>query len=403
MTSSVEDKQALLPKHNDMKGTVLEEKQQQEGKGEVYEAQRQQKEQQQQQQQGRVLEVPLLSSAPLELAPTAVHNEFAERMAQQALARLATGAIWGNLHPATATPPASSSSSTSMPLSTAGTALTLASGFTSQPAQPSSSESVVAPPPPAHMPFRPSAMLAAAALAAAQQPAARSTTPVASSDALHVAELALGAGAIENGAEEGGAARPRLKLLPRSLPLEPHVPGPLDRAGSTESLPAATGSTAVTHPAGPATQTLTTRPRLQLQPRSQRPGSAESDAPGAGPVAQGGSTAAAPKAGTGVKTSAIFGSARPREQILKERGVDPVALDAGETLSSVARRATASHPLPPYLPASSKPHTAQGSFAAIGDERSTCEQWMTVGKQGRTHGRWGALELKCCPQLDRLA
>ncbi|GFH09693.1 hypothetical protein HaLaN_04883 [Haematococcus lacustris] len=171
-----------------------------------------------------------------------------------------------------------------MPLSTASTALTPASGFTSQPAQPSSPESVVAPPPPAHMPFRPSAMLAAAALAAAQQPAAPSTTPVASSDALHAAEVALGAGATENGAEEGGAVRPRLKLLPRSLPLEPHVPGPLDRAGSTESLPAATGSTAVTHPAGPATQTLTTRPRLQLQPRSQRPGSAEGDAPGAGPM-----------------------------------------------------------------------------------------------------------------------
>ncbi|KAM0931113.1 hypothetical protein ACQ4PT_000533 [Festuca glaucescens] len=116
--------------------------------------------------------------------------------------------------------------------------------------------------------------------------------------------------------------RPKLKLLPRSKPIEPPAPSPTyveEKQAEVvhdvyqNVVPAKTGV------AGTDTESRATvdRPRLNLKPRSNA-------------VGQSGESAAKER-------PSLFGGARPREQVLRDRGVDALASDLEKTSPVVAR------------------------------------------------------------------
>ena len=107
----------------------------------------------------------------------------------------------------------------------------------------------------------------------------------------------------------GGPQRPKLQLQPRTQPLAVAVPAANgdaaaaapDQAGSWDKSKGAAGG----------------RPKLNLLPRS--------------------SSGAAADAAAAAKAASVFGAARPREEVLKQRGVDPLAVEAaGQRLSEAA-------------------------------------------------------------------
>lgn len=133
--------------------------------------------------------------------------------------------------------------------------------------------------------------------------------------------------------------RPRLQLQPRTLPVATDA---LMRKESTESG----------------------RPKLNLLPRSSKPASEGADA---APAAGTGSDAPA-AASTGARKASVFGAAKPREEVLKHRGVDIISEGSvGDRLSeaSLARHG------------SSRPISRGTSLASDDDA------WHTVG--GRRH------------------
>ncbi|XP_047063241.1 translation initiation factor IF-2-like [Lolium rigidum] len=127
--------------------------------------------------------------------------------------------------------------------------------------------------------------------------------------------------------------RPKLKLLPRSKPIEPPAPSPTyveEKQVHPVPVIASVMQAEVVHDvyqnvvpaktgvAGTDTEIRVTvdRPRLNLKPRSNA-------------VGQSGESAAKER-------PSVFGGARPREQVLRDRGVDALASDLEKT-SPVAR------------------------------------------------------------------
>ncbi|KAM0882682.1 hypothetical protein ACQ4PT_032132 [Festuca glaucescens] len=127
--------------------------------------------------------------------------------------------------------------------------------------------------------------------------------------------------------------RPKLKLLPRSKPIEPPAPSPTyveEKQVHPVPVIASVMQAEVVHDvhqnvilaktgvaeADTESRTTVDRPRLNLKPRSNA-------------VGQSGESAAKER-------PSLFGGARPREQVLRERGVDALASDLEKT-SPVAR------------------------------------------------------------------
>ncbi|XP_051215495.1 uncharacterized protein [Lolium perenne] len=127
--------------------------------------------------------------------------------------------------------------------------------------------------------------------------------------------------------------RPKLKLLPRSKPIEPPAPSPTyveEKQVHPIPVIASVMQAEIVHDvyqnvvpaktgvAGTDTESRATvdRPRLNLKPRSNA-------------VGQSGESAAKER-------PSVFGGARPREQVLRDRGVDALASDLEKT-SPVAR------------------------------------------------------------------
>jgi hypothetical protein len=105
------------------------------------------------------------------------------------------------------------------------------------------------------------------------------------------------------------------------------------------------------------------RPRLQLLPR----GSSGLGASGGGAASAGSASASAPAADAPRKAS-VFGDARPREQVLRERGLDPAAVDAASELHRLQA-------------AAGRGDERGGSRFGGGGEQE--EEWHTVSGHGR--------------------
>lgn len=114
--------------------------------------------------------------------------------------------------------------------------------------------------------------------------------------------------------------RPKLKLLPRSKPIDPPAPSPTyveDKQVSQVPVIASITQVEFVHDA--ESRATVERPRLNLKSRSSA-------------VSQSGESAAKER-------PSVFGGARPREQVLRERGVDALASDLEKT-SPVGRSKT---------------------------------------------------------------
>lgn len=136
--------------------------------------------------------------------------------------------------------------------------------------------------------------------------------------------------------------RPRLKLQPRTLPVE-----------GGAALPASHGDEGG-------------RPRLNLQPRTKP---ADTD------------TSDADKSAANKKAS-IFGNARSREEVLKERGIDATVIDGAGSFRSYN---SGPHHGFSTTVRSSRAGSVTSGFS--GDDQVTGDQWLTVGQRGRARGR----------------
>jgi hypothetical protein len=140
------------------------------------------------------------------------------------------------------------------------------------------------------------------------------------------------------------AGRPRLSLQPRSMPLaepardDPNRPKlnllPRSKPVESECAPAAEQEAEWKRSDGASAGA---RPRLALQPRSK---------------------AVETEAGVPSKTASIFGAARPREQVLRDRGIETGSMDSNSDRHAV----------------NSRPVSAAVSVTSADDE------WQTVGK-----------------------
>lgn len=123
--------------------------------------------------------------------------------------------------------------------------------------------------------------------------------------------------------------RPKLKLLPRAKPLEssePSVAGNAQRyrqvndPGLVETAHQVHGHANIAKPMSAGTESgkeVGQRPKLNLKPRSQ-------------PLEQ-------LDGNTERERNALFGGARPRELVLKERGIDDVAIDSYDVVEHTNR------------------------------------------------------------------
>jgi hypothetical protein len=154
--------------------------------------------------------------------------------------------------------------------------------------------------------------------------------------------------------------RPKLVLKPRSVALDAAASGNYSSTSSDSGdAPAdySAGSTA----GSVASSVSAGRPRLNLLPR----GSSVPDSATAGSSA-------------GARKPSVFGEAKPREEVLKQRGLDPALVDA--TVEVGRRQAEV-------------PAARQGS---AGDRGSLEDDWHTVSG----HGRKGAAVYREVPEDD---
>lgn len=242
--------------------------------------------------------------APAPAAPAAPKNEFAERLAQRALARAKTSLLAGSSSGGGSTDALSRSDS-------------LAHGDAKPPA----------------------------AVRALDIPAAP------------------GAGATDSNAsspnEQEGVfvkpthpfSRPKLMLKPRSALLD----GPAHGSGTYSSTSSDSGDTPADHGSGSmagstASSVTGGRPRLQLLPRSSSLVGGNSSAP----------------AGAGARKASVFGDAKPREEVLRGRGLDPALVDAGM-----------------ISPKRSDSATTRPGFSTARRVDSEEDEWHTVAGHGR--------------------
>lgn len=157
--------------------------------------------------------------------------------------------------------------------------------------------------------------------------------------------------------------RPKLVLKPRSVALDAAA------SGNYSSTSSDSGDAPADHSAGSAAGSVAGsvsggRPRLNLLPRR----SSMLDSATAGSAA-------------GARKPSVFGEAKPREEVLKQRGLDPALVDAAV---EVGRRQA------------EVPAARQGS---AGDRANLEDEWHTVSG----HGRKGAAvyrEARALPEDD---
>uniref|UniRef100_A0A0E0ECT0 Uncharacterized protein n=1 Tax=Oryza meridionalis TaxID=40149 RepID=A0A0E0ECT0_9ORYZ len=109
--------------------------------------------------------------------------------------------------------------------------------------------------------------------------------------------------------------RPKLKLLPRSKPIEASEPSPVYVEEKQVDVIHDVHQNVIAPKAGVAGADTegraVERPRLNLKPRSNAVGQSDESAP--------------------KERQSLFGGARPREQVLRERGIDALASDLDKT------------------------------------------------------------------------
>lgn len=275
-------------------------------------------EEEEQEKKSIVTEVPLIADTPLEPTPSTVKNAFAERLAQQALARLASRASGGTVR-------------TDLLQGTRDIAATPAIIVT--PTVPDKAEAV--------------------APKVEAQVVDKSTIPVAHaspppSPRASVVHEPVVNSAVHSPSKESLASkdsvgednRPRLKLQPRTLPVDAAAAANAANAGVDDG-----------------------RRRLQLAPRSK-------DASGSDPHAS--------------KATSIFGAARPREMVLKERGVDAALADLD--LAPTKSYGSSIAPHHGYAASSARGSRTASVTSGHSDEHRQGDQWQTVSK-GKARNR----------------
>jgi hypothetical protein len=179
-------------------------------------------------------------------------------------------------------------------------------------------------------------------------------------------------------AAEAWRARGMSDAPPPPLP-EASAPAPYQPPRREESPPP---------PPASATSAAIGRPRLNLQPRSKPLQAAPSNGPppacsadsSAGPGAGNGSSAPAAVNGAAGGRASIFGAARPREEVLRERGVtEPERL----TANNVAY-ANGGGSVSGSVAAGPVSRLAGGRPGSVTSGASDEDQWLTVGKGGRS-------------------
>lgn len=159
--------------------------------------------------------------------------------------------------------------------------------------------------------------------------------------------------------------RPKLAVKPRSALQDATC------SGNYSSTSSDSGDAPIDHgsAAGSAASSFSSRPRLNLLPR------------GSSGLADGAGTAAATAAGgSGARKASVFGDAKPREEVLKQRGLDPALVDA-----RVEMRAG----MPPAA-------ACQGSAGADDDD------WHTVSGHGRKGSSAAQREVRGLPDAGGL-
>lgn len=146
-------------------------------------------------------------------------------------------------------------------------------------------------------------------------------------------------------------SRPKLMLKPRSALLD----GPAHGSGTYSSTSSDSGDAPADHGSGSmagstASSVTGGRPRLQLLPRGSSLVGGNSSAP----------------AGTGARKASVFGEAKPREEVLKGRGLDPALVDAGI-----------------ISPKRSDSATTRPGFSTARSMGSEDDEWHTVAGHGR--------------------
>ncbi|XP_038894397.1 uncharacterized protein LOC120083004 isoform X2 [Benincasa hispida] len=115
--------------------------------------------------------------------------------------------------------------------------------------------------------------------------------------------------------------RPKLKLLPRTKPLASSEPNTVDHTQMIpDAVSADNGNSNYVKPSSVGSESGKDgieRPRLNLKPRSQ-------------PIEQ-------PEGNAGRERIALFGGARPREQVLKERGLDNTTVNNNDLVQHSER------------------------------------------------------------------
>lgn len=147
--------------------------------------------------------------------------------------------------------------------------------------------------------------------------------------------------------------RPKLALKPRSVPMDAAV----SASGNYSSTSSDSGDAPAEHGSGSTAGSVASsvgggRPRLNLLPR----GSSLPD------------SSAGASATAGARKPSVFGDAKPREEVLKQRGLDPALVDAAVEIGRAHADA---------------PAARQGSMGDRVSRRSEEDEWHQVSAHGR--------------------